>query len=74
MSFDQLIEEIEKLTPEEREIVQLKLDAFRPPQASDESPEFLAAVEEGIRSADEGPMIPIEEMMEKVKSWNIKSR
>jgi predicted transcriptional regulator len=73
MSFTQLIEEIEKLSPQERELVQMKLDALQHGNEIEESPELLAAIEEGIRSAEEGPLIPIEEMMEKVKTWRIKS-
>jgi len=73
MSFTQLIEEIERLSPEERELLQSKLNALQQQDGIEESPELLAAIEEGIRSAEEGPMIPIEEMIEKVKTWHIKS-
>jgi predicted transcriptional regulator len=72
MSFTELLEELDKLSPAELEAVHRKLDELQ--QSSvEETPELLAAIDEGIRSAEEGPLIPIEEVMKEVKSWNTKS-
>ncbi len=72
MSVEQLIEEFEKLNEHEREAFLLGV-GVAPISHYEETPEFIAAVEEGIRSADEGPMIPIEKMIEEVESWRTKS-
>jgi predicted transcriptional regulator len=73
MSVDQLLDEVGKLTDTERQILFLKLGVCDNSINLEESPEFIAFVEEGIRSAEEGPMIPIEEVMEEMKTWDTKS-
>jgi hypothetical protein len=72
MSFAQLIEEIEKLSPEELDLVQAKLDALQN-EDIEETPEMLAAIDEGLRSLREEGTIPIEQVMEEMKTWNFKS-
>ena len=72
MSFTQLIEEIEKLSPEELDLVQAKLDALQN-EHIEETPEMLAAIDEGLRSLREEGAIPIEQVMEEMKTWNFKS-
>jgi len=72
MSFTQLIEEIEKLSPEELALVQQKLDALQNEQV-EETPEMLAAIDEGLRSLREEGSIPIEEVEREMKTWNFKS-
>jgi len=73
MSVEQLLEEVGKLTEAERELFLMKLGVRDEAIQFEESPEFIAFVEEGIRSAKEGPMIPIEDVIEEVKTWNTKS-
>lgn len=35
----------------------------------EESPELLAAVDEGLRSLVEEPTVPLEEVRQKIKGW-----
>jgi len=72
MSFTQLIEEIEKLSPEELELVQAKLDALQN-EHIEETPEMLAAIDEGLRSLRDEPTITLEELEREMKTWNFKS-
>ncbi len=68
-----MIEEFSKLTESERKAFLIGVGATPGLFGYEDTPEFIAAVEEGIRSADEGPMIPINKMIEEVKSWSTKS-
>ena len=72
MSFTQLIEELEKLSPDELDLVQAKLDALQN-EHIEETPEMLAAIDEGLRSLREEGTITIEELGRRMKSWNFKS-
>ncbi len=73
MSFVQLIEELEKLSPDERALVQRRLDELQGANEVEETPELLAALDEGLRSLREEGTIPIEEVERRMKSWNFKS-
>jgi predicted transcriptional regulator len=75
MSFTEIVEELRKLSPEELEAVQRTLDEVRQGrgQEIEETPEMRAAIDEGIRSAKEEPLIPIEEVIAEIKTWNTKS-
>ncbi len=72
MSFTEILEELPRLSPEELEAVQRKLDELHEP-SFEATPEMLAAIEEGRRSLQEEGGIPIEEAMKKVESWIAKS-
>ena len=54
---------IEKLAPKERSGLRNWLDA----QDIEESPEFLAAVDEGIRSAESEPKSSLEDVMKRLQ-------
>jgi hypothetical protein len=73
MSFTELVEELRKLSPEELEAVQRTLDEVRQSHGPEieETPELLAAVDEGERSAKEGPMISLEELRRRMLSWKV---
>jgi predicted transcriptional regulator len=75
MSFTELVEELRKLSPEELEAVQRTLDEVRqgPSSEIEETPELLAAIDEGVRSAEQEPLIPIEEVIAEIKTWNTRS-
>jgi predicted transcriptional regulator len=50
------------------------LDLTRPvPMTDEEDEETLAAIDRGIRDADEGRLIPIEEVRRRLTRWNIRS-
>jgi hypothetical protein len=73
MSITEILEELPKLSVEELDVVRRKLDELHG-SVDEETPELLAAIDEGIRSADEEPLIPIEEVMREVRSWSIPSK
>lgn len=75
MSFTEIVEELRKLSPEELEAVQRMLDEVRQGHGPEieETPELLTAIDEGVRSAKEEPLIPIEEVIAEIKTWNTKS-
>ena len=68
-----MIEEFGKLTDSERAAFFQGVGMAYPNFAFEETPEFIAFIEEGIRSAEEEPMIPLEKVIEEVKTWNTKS-
>ena len=72
MSVTDIIQELPKLSPEDRQLLRQELDE-RYLQDFEETPEMLAAIDEGLRSLREEPTITIEELREKMKSWNFKS-
>jgi predicted transcriptional regulator len=51
-----------------------ELDWNQPvPMTEEEDEETLAAIDEGIRDADEGRLYTIEEVRERLSRWNTKS-
>ena len=56
---------IEKLAPEQQREVADWLNAL----LIEETPEMLAAIDEGIRSLETEPTVPIEEVRGKIKGW-----
>jgi predicted transcriptional regulator len=50
------------------------LDLTKPvPMTEEEDEETLAAIDRGIQSADEGRLVPIEEVRKRLARWNTKS-
>jgi predicted transcriptional regulator len=50
------------------------LDLTKPvPMTDEEDEETLAAIDRGIQSADEGRLVPIEEVRERLAWWSTKS-
>jgi hypothetical protein len=70
MSIQEILEALPKLTPAERLEVRSWLDSEEFP----ESDALLAAVDEGFRSMEEGPMISMEQARETVRRCAFKSR
>ena len=62
-SLAEICQAIEKLTPKERAELRQRLDA----NDIEESPEFLAAVDEGIRSAENEPKSSLEDVMKRLE-------
>jgi hypothetical protein len=69
MSIKEILEELPKLTPEERQEVRdwLAADEFA------ETDELIAAVDEGIRSAQSGSSLSIEEAKELIHKRALRS-
>src|SRR5689334_14747366 len=69
MSANEILDELPKLTPGERlriyqQIAQMEhLDEIEP------TPELNAAIEEGLRSLETEPVVPLEEVSEKIRQW-----
>ncbi len=73
MSVDRLLNEVQKLTPDEKEEFFFKLNAANEAQELEETPELIAAIDEGLRSLHEEGSMPIEQFIEEVKTWRVKS-
>jgi predicted transcriptional regulator len=51
-----------------------ELDWNQPvPMTEEEDEETLAAIDRGVQSADEGRLVPIEEVRKRLARWNTKS-
>ncbi len=61
MSVTEILDEISKLPAEKRHLVAERLHAMEIAEI-EESPELLAAIDEGIRSLDRGEGIPFEKV------------
>jgi hypothetical protein len=70
MSINEILEELPKLSREERQQIRMWLDSEEFP----ESDAFLAAVEDGFRSLEQGPMVSLEEAREAVRRCATRSK
>jgi hypothetical protein len=61
MSLAELIEKIHQLTPDEQDVLRRELDNLQEADL-EETPKMLAAIDEGIRSAEKGPNITLDEL------------
>ncbi len=73
MSVNEILLEMEKLSPDELKFLQEKLDQLHSPDDFEETPEMLAAIDEGLRSLEEEGSIPLEQVIEEMKTWTLKS-
>ena len=72
MSVAEILEELPKLSPTDQSLIrdcieELQMGNF------DETPEMLAAIDEGIRSAENEPGYPVEAVRAELSSWITKS-
>ena len=69
MSIEEILEELPKLTPEERQELRdwLAADEFA------ETDELIAAVDQGIRSAQNGPSLSIDEARHLIRKCVLRS-
>ena len=68
MSVSEILQEMEKLSPEDRNVLRQELDEKYIDDFA-ETPEMLAAIEEGLRSSREEPSCTIEDLREDMKKW-----
>jgi hypothetical protein len=73
MSVNEIIQELPKLSPEDRHLLRQELDE-RYVGDFEETPEMLAAIEEGLRSSRDEPHCTIEDLREDMRSWNSGSK
>jgi hypothetical protein len=71
MSVNEILAELDTLSPDELKIIQGKLDLLH--EDIEITPEMLAAIDEGRRSAREEGTIPIEDVIKEISTWNTKS-
>ena len=75
MSINDILEELPKLTQEEKRQLWNVLDHELTPKEDEESPEVLAAIDEGIRSLENGEKtFTIEEVREHIAEIVEKAR
>ncbi len=66
-TIQEIQEAIIRLPPQEREALRHWLD-----DTEEETPEMLAAIDEGIRSLREQPLVPLEDVRRKISGWATK--
>jgi hypothetical protein len=69
MSAAEILDELPKLTPEERLKIYRQIAEMEHLDELDPSPEFRAAIEEGLRSLETEPVVPLEEVRGKIAQW-----
>ncbi|MBV8213723.1 MAG: hypothetical protein JOZ08_10945 [Verrucomicrobia bacterium] len=75
MSINEILEELPRLTKEEKRQLWNILDHELGEEAAEENPEVLAAIEKGIRSLEAGePTHTLEEARERVRQIVAKAR
>lgn len=72
MSTTEILEELPRLAREEREKIWERLEEIEL-EEMEATPEVLAAIEEGIRSAETEPGWTVEQVRGKIASWVTKS-
>lgn len=72
MSVAEILKELPKLSFGDQELIRDRIDELFT-ERYEETPEALAAIDEGIRSAESEPGIPLERVREEVRSWITKS-
>jgi len=73
MSVTEIIQELPKLTVEERDLLRQELSE-RFIEDFEETPELLAAVDEGLRSSREERSYTLEEVREELRKWHSSSK
>jgi hypothetical protein len=75
MSINEILEELPKLTENEKRQLWNVLDHELTPEEDEESPEILAAIDEGIRSLESGEKTyTVEEVREQIAEIIERSR
>ena len=68
MSTTEILEELPRLARDEREKVWQRLEEIELGEM-DETPEMLAAIDEGRRSISEGKTVSVGEMRRRIAQW-----
>jgi len=68
MSITEILDELPKLNIDERRLLSDRLHALEGDEI-EETPEMLAFIDEGIRSAEQGGDISLEEARQRVSQW-----
>jgi len=73
MSVAEIIEELPRLGDSDRQAILQRLLALDAGLEFEETPEMLAAIDEGIRSIETGPGVSLEETRQRLAGWITKS-
>jgi hypothetical protein len=73
MSLTEILQELPKLSPEDRHLLRQELEE-RYLEDFEETPEMLAALEEGLRSLREEPTLTLEEVEREMRTWTTGSK
>ena len=73
MSVNEIINELPKLSAEDRNRLRQELDE-RFIEDFEETPEMLAAIDEGLRSSREEGTITLEQLREDMRTWTLDSK
>ena len=69
MSLTEIIEQLPKLTLEERQAIYRRIEMLDGEPEFAATPEMLAAIEEGTRSAQTERMYTADEIKERIRQW-----
>lgn len=72
MSVTEILEELPKLSPTDQNLIRERIDELLMAEF-EETPEMLAAIDEGIRSAESEPGYPAQAVRPELSSWFTKS-
>lgn len=72
MSVTEILEELPKLSTADQDLIRERIDELLMTDF-EETPEMLAAIDEGIRSAENEPGYPAEAVRAELSSWITKS-
>jgi hypothetical protein len=72
MSVNEILAELDHLSPDELKIIREKLDLIN--EDIEITPEMLAAIEEGRRSLREEPTFTIEEIRQEISTWTMDTK
>ncbi|HEY0793518.1 MAG TPA: hypothetical protein VGD78_20825 [Chthoniobacterales bacterium] len=72
MSLAQILEELPKLTPEERRQLHLHLQTLEEEPQIEATPEMVAAIEEAIRASEQGRVFTLEDVRVQAEAWTTK--
>ena len=74
MSVSEIIEELPKLKLGDRWAVWQRLSELESDDEITPTPEMLAAIDEGLHSADTEPLYTVDEIQKKIGQWAHRSR
>jgi len=73
MSAAEILSELPKLTPVELQHIHDRILELEDAQGVEETPELLAAIDEGLRSAESEPSYSVDEARAKITEWTSRS-
>ena len=73
MSAIEILDELPKLTPTELQRIHERILEIEEAQEIEETPELLAAIDEGLRSLESEPTHTLDEVRAKIAQWTSKS-